>query len=348
MAKALGVAGAVGLAIGAGWAAAAAARRARRIELRGRVVVITGGGRGLGFAIAREFLQRGCRLAICGRDGDVIARAVADLQRRGADVFGAACDASDPTQVQAFIVQVLERFGVIDVLVNNAGQCFVGPAVELRAEDAHEALRHIFWTQFHPTQAVLPHMRARRFGRIVNVTSIGGKMPTPHQAAYAIGKYAATGWSETLAVELPKDGVYVSTITPPPLRNGAPLHVNFNGRREQEFQWFTYGLTAPWISTSAERTARVVADAAAHGDAERAVSVISWLSARAQGLAPNLTRWAFSRVDRSLPPPAEPGETTPMRLGQEVLESGVEAKTLELGARTRVDERRYQPFDGVE
>lgn len=339
----LGVAGTVGLALGTGLTLAAAARRARRIELRGRVVMITGGGRGLGLAIAREFLQRGCRLALCGRDGEVIARATEDFRRQGADVLGAACDASDPAQVEAFVAQVLERFGRIDVLVNNAGQCFVGPAVELQPADVEEALRHIFWTHYRPTMAVLPHMRARRFGRIVNITSIGGKIPTPHQAAYAIGKYAATGWSETLAVELAKDGVHVSTITPPPLSNGAPLHVHFNGRQEQEFQWFTRCLTSPWTAASAERTARVVADAAEHGDAQRAVSVMSWLAARAQGLAPNLMTRVFSFVDRQLPPPAPPGQTTRMRLGREVLADSRDERVQALGAAAQADERRYQP-----
>ena len=137
----LAVARALGLAAAAGLVAAAVARRARRIDLRGRVVVVTGGGRGLGFAVSREFLRRGAKLAICGRAGEVIARAERALRARGGDVLGAACDASDPRQVGAFVARVIERFGAIDVLVNNAGQCFVGPAAELEAGDVEYALR---------------------------------------------------------------------------------------------------------------------------------------------------------------------------------------------------------------
>jgi NAD(P)-dependent dehydrogenase (short-subunit alcohol dehydrogenase family) len=343
---ALGVAGALGLAVGAGLLLTASARRARRIDLRGRVVMITGGGRGLGLSIAREFLQHGCRLALCGRDGEVIARAVEEFQRQGADVFGEACDASDPTQVEAFVARVLERFGTIDVLVNNAGQCFVGPAVELEAADVEKALRNIFWVHYHPTMAVLPHMRSRRFGRIVNITSIGGKVPVPHQAAYATGKYAATGWSETLSIELAKEGVYVSTLTPPPLRNGAPLHVHFNGRVEEEFQWFTSTLLSPMTATRTERTARVVVDAAMHGEPERAVSFMSWLSARAQGVAPNLMTRLLAVSDRRLPPPGPPGQTSRMRLGLEVLVSSRDERVQALGAAARSDEERYLPADG--
>lgn len=320
-----------------------AARRARRIELQGRVAIVTGGGRGLGLAIARELLRRGCRVALCGRDGATAERAARALREEGADVFGAGCDASDPAQVEAFVDDVIARFGRIDILVNNAGQCFVGPAVELEAGDMEYALRNIFWVHYHPTMAVLPHMRARRFGRIANITSIGGKLPLPHQAAYVSAKYAATGWSETLAVELSKDGVFVSTITPPPIHNGAPLHVHFNGHAEEEFGWFARALTWRATSTSAERTARVVADAIEHADAERAVSLGSWLLARAQGAAPNLTARVLAVIDRIMPPAAPPGTTSVMRLGADVAARSPDVRLRELAARVRTDEADYLP-----
>lgn len=338
--------GILGVLAGLGGRAALAARRSRRIDLRGRVVVVTGGGRGLGFAISRAFLKHGCKLAICGRDGEEVAKAVASFSRGGADVFGTVCDASEPTQVDAFIAGVIDRFGAIDVLVNNAGQCFVGPAVDLRPEDVEAALRNIFWVHFYPTAAVLAHMRSRGFGRIVNITSIGGKVPIPHQAAYAVGKYAATGWSETLAVELAKEGVLVSTITPPPLKDGAPLHVHFGGDEEAEFQWFTRMLTAPWSATDADRTARAVVDAAMHGDPERAISATSWLLQRLQGLAPGVMTRLLALADRRMPPP--PGPTaamSSMRVGAEVLADSEDAEVQALGAAARADARRYRPAE---
>ncbi len=97
----------LGLAAGAGLLLSAAARRARRIDLKGRVVVVPGGARRLGFAIARAFLQRGSRLAICGRNGDTVAEAVQALRSEGADVFGMACDVSDAGQVQALTSQIM-------------------------------------------------------------------------------------------------------------------------------------------------------------------------------------------------------------------------------------------------
>lgn len=337
------VAGVLGLVAGAGLVLSAAARRARRIDLRGRVVMITGGARGLGFDIAREFLARGSKLAICGRDGDGVARAVEQLKSQGADVFGAPCDASNPEQVQAYVQQVLERFGTIDVLVNNAGQCFAGPAAQLDAETMDKALRGIFWVQFQPTMAVLPHMRSRRFGRIVNITSIAGKLPVAHQAAYTAGKHAATGWSETLAIELAREGVHVSTLTPPPLRNGAPLHVHFNGDAEGEFLWFTRILTSRLATTTSDRTARTVVDAAEHGDGERPISALSWFGTRVQGLAPNLMAWTMTQLERWQPHPGAPGETSKMRPGHEVVANSQDPRVQALAAAARTDEQRHLP-----
>lgn len=324
-------------------AALVATRRARRIDLRDRVVVVTGGGRGLGLAISREFLARGCKLAICGRDGEVIARAVAELRMHGGDAFGMACDASEPGQVADFIAATLERFGAIDILVNNAGQVFFGPLAELEPDDLESALRNTFWVQYRPTMAVLPHMRARGSGRIVNVTSGAGKLPIPHHGAYVAGKFAATGWSQVLTSELRKDGILVSTITPPPLADGAPLHTHFNGRRDEEFKWFTLGLTTRWMATDPVRAARVVVDAAAHGDRERAVSPMAWLAIRAQGLAPGLMSWLWSRFDRLLPPPGPPGQSSKMQLGADVLAASQDGAVQKLGEAARTDARRFRP-----
>ncbi|MFZ5893580.1 MAG: SDR family NAD(P)-dependent oxidoreductase [Myxococcota bacterium] len=328
--------------LGAGILASALVRKRRRISLEGRVAVITGGGRGLGAAITRELVARGCYVAICGRDEHEIQAMVERLQSQGARAFGMSCDVSDPTATNSFVQQVLDRFGSIDILVNNAGQCFVGPAVELRSADLHRALRDIFWVNFYPTMAVLPHMRRKGFGRIANITSIGGRLAIPHQAAYVAAKHAATGWSYTLALEVSRDGISVSTISPPPIKNGAALHVHFGGQVQEEFRWFTKALTSPWTATSAERTACVVVDAIEHGDADRSVTPTSWLSARLFGAAPNLMLRLLTLFERRLPPAGRVGISTPMRLGSEIVSHTSDPGVLELGHRAESDGARYR------
>jgi NAD(P)-dependent dehydrogenase (short-subunit alcohol dehydrogenase family) len=343
----MGLGRAAAIAAGTGIAAAvvanAATRRARRIDLAGRVVMITGGGRGLGRQIAEEVAQQGAKLAICGRDAEEIAEATAALRAQGTEVLGAPCDAADPDQVNAFVQRVIDRFGRIDVLVNNAGQGFVGPFSALRAEHMEDAMRNIFWVQYYPTMAVVPHMRWQGFGRIVHISSIGGKMPVPHLASYTAAKHAVTGWAHTIGAELAADNIHVSVITPPPLRDGAPLFGWYNGQREQEFLWFSAMANAPLMSSNPRRVARVVGDAARHGDADRAVTAFSWLASRAHALAPNFMSKLFSLYASMLPSEAGTGSSTQMRLGREILESTDDRKVRMMGTLVRAEARRYAP-----
>lgn len=258
-------------------------------------------------------------------------------------MLGQACDVSDPAQAGAFVRAVVEAYGTVDILVNNAAQCYIGPAPELDALDMQHALQNVFWGPFYATRAVLPQMRAHRFGRIANVTSLAGKLPIPHQAAYVAAKHATTGWSETLALELEHEGITVSTITPPPLRNGAALHAHYNGQREAEFMWFATALSSPLSAISAERVARVVVEAIVYGKHERAVSPLSWLAARAHGLAPNLLGSGLRWVARRMPAAAAPGTSSSMRLGLEVTGRSSDVAVQRLARRVATDEARYLP-----
>jgi NAD(P)-dependent dehydrogenase (short-subunit alcohol dehydrogenase family) len=327
-------------ALGVGVALAARARRSRQVDLAGRVVIVTGGGRGLGYAIARECVRRGSRVAISGRDADEVERAATALREAGGDVHAAACDCAAPEAVAAFVAAVLARFGRIDVLVNNAGECFVGPAADLRDEDVERALRNIFWVQVRPTLAVLPHMRQRRFGRIVNVASVGGRLPLPHQATYSAGKFAVVGWSQSIATELSRDGILVSTVTPPPLRDGAALYAHYQGDHERELRWFTLALQSP-VAIAGERAARAVLAAAERGDLERSVAWQSWLPARAYGVAPTLVTRALALFERLLPAPTANG--TERRLGRDVVGSDDGGLVSALGDRERDHAFRFQP-----
>src|ERR1044072_2973143 len=151
-------------------------RRWSEYDLRGKTVLITGGSRGLGLVMAREFAREGARLAICARDEGELERARADLKKLGAQVMAVPCDVTQRTQVNEMVSIVIDRYGQIDVLVNNAGVIQVGPIEVMTLEDYEEAMRVHFWAPLYTTLAVLPDMRRRRNGRIVNLSSIGGKI----------------------------------------------------------------------------------------------------------------------------------------------------------------------------
>jgi short-subunit dehydrogenase len=297
------------LAAAGGWLAVRAYRSLTALDLTGKTVLVTGGSRGLGLEIARELLGHRAKLVLCARDGDELERAHDELTLKGGHLLSIPCDVTDRAAVFELIEVVRERFGPIDVLINNAGVIEVGPVETMTLADFEEAMRVNFWATVHTVQAVLPDMRQRRFGRIVNVTSIGGKVATPHLLPYVASKFAAVGFSEGLRAELAKDGVLVTTVVPGLMRTGSPVHAKFKGDREAEYAWFTTADALPLSSISSTRAARAIVAAMRRGDAELTLSLPAQLAARFHGLFPGLTADLLGLVNRFLP--ASGGDTGP-------------------------------------
>ncbi|HEX2250393.1 MAG TPA: SDR family oxidoreductase, partial [Gemmatimonadales bacterium] len=198
--------------------------------IQGKTVLITGGSRGLGLALAREFARWGARLAICGRDPEALERARASLARAGGEVIAVPCDVTDQRSVESLVEEVRRRLGPVDILINNAGVIEVGPAETMSVVDFEEAMGTNFWGMVYPTLAVLPEMRERKTGRIVNITSIGGKLGIPHLLPYSASKFAAVGFSQGLRAEIAGEGVKVVTVVPGLMRTGSPRNAIFRGQ----------------------------------------------------------------------------------------------------------------------
>ena len=291
---------AVGAAMGAVWLARTL-RSGEGYSLRNRVVLITGGSRGLGLALAREAASRGARLAICGRDSESLERARGALARSGAEVIAVPCDVTDRGAVHELVEAVDRSLGPVDVLINNAGVIEVGPAQTMSVSDYEEALATNFWGMLYPTLAVLPEMRRRRSGRIVNITSMGGKLGIPHLLPYSASKFAAVGFSQGLRAEVGAEGIKVITVVPGLMRTGSPRNAIFRGRHRAEYAWFSISDSLPGLSISVERAARRIVEACQRGDAEVLFPAVARIAAVANAVAPGLTAAALSLVDRCLP-----------------------------------------------
>ncbi len=270
------------------------------LDLTGKVALVTGASRGLGFLLAAELLRQGCRVAICARDEPELQRAREALERGGGEVLAVACDVSDRAAVEALVARTAEHFRGLDVLVLNAGIIQVGPVRTMRVEDFEDALGVMFWGVVLPSLAALPHLRRSR-GRIVTITSIGGKVPFPHLLPYNSAKFAAVGFSEGLAAEVARDGVRVTTVVPGLLRTGSPLNVFFKGAAEREQTWFTLSDSIPGLSMKAERAAARIVAALRRGSPELVLTLPAKVGVRVHGVAPGLTVRALGIVNRLLP-----------------------------------------------
>ena len=129
-------------------------------------------------------------------------------------------------------------------------------------DDYQQAMNVHFWGALHCTEAVLPDMRRRQCGRIVNIASIGGLIAVPHLAPYSASKFALVGYSDALRAEVAKDGIRVTTVCPGLMRTGSAINALMKGRHDAEFAWFAALSSMPVVSISANRAARKIVEAA--------------------------------------------------------------------------------------
>ena len=289
-------------AAGAGVMVASRILRRRHIwDFHGRSVVVTGGSRGLGLAIARRFAAEGAKLTIFARDRDEVERAAVDLRGRGAEVEAFTADVTDEADARRAIDRAVERFGRIDVLINNAGIIAVGPEQHQEREDWERSLAVHVWGPLFTMRAAAEHMRRQGEGRIANISSIGGKISVPHLLPYSTGKFALIGLSDGMRAELAKDNIQITTVAPGLMRTGSPPNAEFKGQQEKEYAWFTISDANPLVSISADRAAEQVVDAVRYGAPALTISFQARLLELANTVFPGLTAAATSLGARLLP-----------------------------------------------
>jgi len=270
-------------------------------DLRGKVVLVTGGSRGLGLALARQFARQGCKIALCARNEVELERARVELDSLGVEVSVHRCDVSDPERVEGMVNAVVERFGALDVVVNNAGIIQVGPFDCMTQGDFERAMAVNFWGPLNVIWAALPHMRQRGSGQIVNITSIGGEVAVPHLLPYDCAKAAFRSLSEGLDAELARHNIKVTTIVPGLMRTGSAVNAQFKGNAQREFASFSAGDSLRLTSTSADRAARAIVGSTRRRDGKVVLTWQARLLRLAHNLAPNLVLRGLAWANRLLP-----------------------------------------------
>ena len=225
-------------------------------ELAGRTTFVTGGGKGIGRAVALAFAEAGADVAVCGRDAGALEAVAREVLAVGRKALAVTADVSRQPDVERAVGLVLETFGRIDILVNNAGQYLTGPFAELTAADWDRILGTNLRGMFLVCKAVVPAMIERRAGHIFNIASVGGRMPMKHATAYCASKYGVVGFSKALARELKPHGIK--------LQIAYPYHVDSHGRVDwaaedpARTKWITPEEFAAVLVENARRPHRVL------------------------------------------------------------------------------------------
>jgi short-subunit dehydrogenase len=225
------------------------------MKIDGKVVLITGASQGIGAACAAEFARAGARLSLAARSED-------GLRAAGADALITAADLTTEDGRRRAVERTMERYGAIDILINNAGIGMYRPSWDSPMDEVRRMMELNFFTVLGMTQLVVPHMRARRTGMVVNVGSIAGKMTLPWLTIYSASKYALGSLTEGLRMELKRDGIRAMLVCPGYVLTGFQQNVIAGQAPPKVLEGRRFAISAPDcardIRRGVERDARTV------------------------------------------------------------------------------------------
>ncbi|MBC7743273.1 MAG: SDR family oxidoreductase [Bdellovibrionaceae bacterium] len=290
---------------GLAWSAAAlhVSKDKKPKSFRGQSVVITGGSRGLGLALAKRLVSEGAIVHLFARDEAELMKAQEILTARGRSelVNLIVCDVTNPEQLSGAIRQVCKHSGRIDMLINNAGAILVGPFDSMTQADFEAQMNLHLYANISATKEVLPIFRRQRSGQIVNICSMGGKVAVPHMLPYDTSKFALAGFSQGLTAELAKENIAVTTVYPATMRTGSPIQAVFKGNAEKEFSWFANADVMPGLSIAADDAAEKILQAARDRRTELIPSSLGRLRIIAGALFPEIMMTGMGLINRLLP-----------------------------------------------
>ena len=258
-------------------------------------VLITGASQGIGKATALLFAQNGYNLVLASRRVEPLTATAQEVQALGQKVLSIPCDVKEAQQVANLVNKALAEYGSIDVLINNAGIYSSGTVEDFSLEDWHQTIDTNLWGYIHTIHALLPAMIAKGRGTIVNVISIGGKVPIPYLVPYSTSKFALTGLTEAMNSELKPKGIHVCGIYPNVIKSSLMERAIFRGKDEQDAEarrnQLNQVISTPVVEKP-EDVAKAIWDGVKNQRSEVLVGSANVAKA-AYGVFPGLMQWVF-------------------------------------------------------
>lgn len=265
-------------------------------SVQGRVAVVTGGGGGLGRAVALALARRGCALALVDRDGAALERVAAEVG--GVSISTHVVDVTDHEALAAMVAEVRARHGAAHLVVAAAGLAAAGTLVDLPAEDLERVLRVNVLGVALTVRAVLPLLLDAGEGRVVLISSMLGYLGMPGQTAYCASKFAVRGFAESLRPELAGTGVGVTTVFPGAVRTGIMRSARFAAGEDKA--WFVDWLDRKGLDP--EQVGERIVAAAERGRSELVIGTDGHAAVIAGKWAPRLAGWVLGREFRKRRP----------------------------------------------
>ncbi|VCU71730.1 3-oxoacyl-[acyl-carrier-protein] reductase FabG [Pigmentiphaga humi] len=236
------------------------------LGLQGKVAVITGATAGIGLATALKFIEEGARVAICARNAEKLERTAEFLRAKGGDVFAQATDVSDPAQIESFMTALVAHFGRLDILVNNAGTSMRGPFLNVSDADWEADMQLKLFGAIRCSRIAVGHMKKQGGGRIVNLSTIGGKQPAATSMPTSVSRAAGLALTKALSREFAADNILVNAVCIGKIKAGQ--HERSAARKGQDpddlYREFARGIPLGRV-----------------GEAEEAANVIVFLASQA-------------------------------------------------------------------
>lgn len=261
-------------------------------------VIITGASQGIGKATALLFAKKGYNLVLAARQIERLEAVANEVRALGCEAIAHSTDVKNSEQVKTLIQTALAHYGSIDVLINNAGIYLLGTVENCDLNDWHQVIDTNLWGYIHTINALLPHFLEKGKGTIVNVCSIGGKIPISYQVPYITSKYAVTGLTESLHAELFPKGIQVSAVYPNIIKSDLIERAIFCGKDEQDAQarreLLENTIKMPLIEKP-EDVANAIWDVVTHQKAENVIGSANFLKI-VYRLFPGLMQGVFRKV----------------------------------------------------